>query len=325
LQSFTISHSTLKMVLARLVLLAAPALATYQEDKALTYAYLCAASACSYPQFDNSNLLNWECGPACQAVPGMSDVFIVNKTKDDAFMYGGRITNPKFTVADQCILVFRGTSDIAGWMQDFKSLSLTNLPKAVIPCSHGGKDCNVGSGFINNYLDLAPAIKTNLKRIGCDSSQPLAITGHSLGAAEATLAMWDLTNEGYNVIESYTFGQPRVGDAVFKGAFEAKFGDIEPFRVTHANDPIPQSPFTSSGFVHLATEVYYKKTSKEGHVVCDGSGEDKTCADSRSGEFITAGLVCATNPSKCAHLTYLQPAMTIMMNGDSCVKASLSV
>merc|ERR1719454_1222545 len=87
----------------------------------------------------------------------------------------------------------------------------------------------------------------------------------------------------------------------------------------------PQTPFTSSGFEHLATEVYYKKTSKEGYVVCDGSGEDSSCADSRSGEFITAGLVCATNPSKCAHLTYLQPAMTIMMNGNSCAKTSVSV
>jgi len=312
-------------VLARLALFATPVVASYQEDKALTYSYLCAASACSYPQFDNENLLNWQCGPACQAVPGMSDVFIVNKTVDDAFMYGGRITNPKFATANQCILVFRGTSDIQGWMQDFKSLTLTSLSKVGIPCSNGGKDCNVGSGFINNYLDLAPAIKSNLKRIGCDSNQPLAITGHSLGAAEATIAMFDLHNEGYDVVESFTFGQPRVGDATFKAAFEAKFANIEPFRVTHSNDPIVQTPFTSSGFEHLATEVYYKKTSKEGYVVCDGSGEDSSCADSRSGEFFTAGLVCATNPSKCAHLTYLEPAMTIMMNGNSCAKTSVSV
>merc|ERR1712048_99335 len=165
----------------------------------------------------------------------------------------------------------------------------------------------------------------NLKRIGCDTTQPLAVTGHSLGAAEATLAMFDLHNDGYNVIESYTFGQPRVGDANFKAAFESKFGDIEPFRVTHANDPIVQTPFTSSGFEHLSTEVYYKKTSKEGFAVCDGSGEDGTCADSRAGEFFAAGLECVTNPSNCAHLTYLQPALKVMMNGNSCVKASVSV
>jgi len=313
------------MVSASLFLLATPALAAYREDKALTYAYLCAASACSYPQFDNAELLNWQCGPACDSVPGMSDVFVVNKTADDAFMYGGRITNPKFAVAEQCVLVFRGTSDIQGWLKDFQSLKMTSLPGAGIPCSHGGKDCLVGSGFINNYLDLAPAIKDNLQRIGCDSTQPLAITGHSLGAAEATLAMFDLRNDGYNVIESYTFGQPRVGDATFKAAFESAFKDIEPFRVTHSNDPIVQTPSTASGFEHLATEVYYKKTSTEGYVVCDGSGEDSSCADSRSGEFITAGAICALSPSRCAHLTYLQPAMTIMMNGDSCIKSSISV
>lgn len=315
------------MVFSRvgLVALATSALADYREDKAVTYAYMCSASACSYPQHSNDLLLNWKCGPACDAVPGVTDVFIVNKTADDAFVYGGKITNAKFTRANQCFLVFRGTSDIQGWLQDFKSATLTSLPKAGIPCSNDGKSCQVGQGFLDNYLDLAPGIKSNLKRIGCDSSEPLTITGHSLGGAEGAIAMFDLKNEGYNVIESYTFGQPRTGDAVFTAAFQAEFGAIEPFRVTHSNDPIVQTPFTSMGFHHMSTEVYYKKTTTEGFSVCDGTGEDGTCANSRSGEFITAGLVCATDPDRCAHLTYMQPTMTILMNGKSCASSVGSI
>lgn len=312
------------MVLLRTFFLAAPVTAIYREDKAITYAYMCSASSCSYPQHSDEQLLNWQCGPACDAVPGVTDVFIVNKTADDAFVYGGKITNAKFTRANQCFLVFRGTSDIQGWMQDFASLNLASLPKAGIPCSHGGKSCQVGSGFLNNYLDLAPGIKANLKRIGCDASEPLTITGHSLGASEGAIAMYDLKNEGYNVIESYTFGQPRTGDSVFAAAFEADFGAIEPFRVTHSNDPIVQTPFTSSGFEHISTEVYYKDTSKEGFVICKG-GEDPTCADSRAKEMVGAGLTCALSPDKCAHLTYLQPAMKIMMNGKSCASSAVSV
>jgi len=311
------------MSFSRIASFAVPALAAYNEDKALMYAYMCGASQCSSPKRSNDNLLKWECGPACDAVPGVTDVFVVNKTVDDAFVFGGKITNAKFSRANQCFLVFRGTSNTQGWIQDLKSLTLASLPKAGIPCSHAGKSCNVGSGFLTNYLDLAPGIKSGLKRIGCDETQSLAITGHSLGASEAVIAMFDLKNEGYDVIESYTFGQPRTGDAVFTAAFEADFAAIEPFRVTHSNDPIPQTPFTSSGFQHITTEVYYKDTSKEGYEICDG-GEDQSCADSRSSEFITAGLVCATNPKKCAHLTYLQPKMTVSLDGSSCA-SSLSV
>lgn len=312
------------MSLARVGLLVVPVLAAYDEDKALMYAYLCSASACSYPNHDNQDLLKWQCGPACEAVPGVSDVFIVNKTVDDAFVYGGKISNAKFTRANQCFLTFRGTSNTAGWIQDFKSLTLVDMAKAGIPCSHGGKSCSVGSGFLANYLDLASGIKSNLKRIGCDTSEPLAITGHSLGASEAAIAMYDLKNQGYNVVESYTFGQPRTGDAVFAAAFEADFANIEPFRITHSNDPIVQTPFTSSGFQHLTTEVYYKDTTSKGYKICSG-GEDQTCADSRAGEFFQAGLVCATDPSKCAHLTYLQPKMTTRMDGSSCVSAQAMV
>jgi PPE-repeat protein len=302
----------------------APVLAAYDESKALTYAYLCSASACSSPEHSNENLLNWKCGAACDAVPGVSNVFIVNKSADDAFVYGGKITNAAFARANQCFLTFRGTSNTAGWIQDFKSLTLASLPDAGIPCSHGGKSCNVGSGFLTNYLDLAKGIKSNLKRIGCDTSEPLAITGHSLGASEAAIAMYDLKNEGYDVIESYTFGQPRTGDANFAAAFEAAFGNIEPFRITHSNDPIVQTPFTSSGFQHITTEVYYKDTSDKGYVICKG-GEDKNCADSRSSEFFAAGLVCATNPAQCAHLTYLQPEMKTRMDGSSCASVDTLV
>ena len=42
--------------------------------------------------------------------------------------------------------------------------------------------------------------------------------------------------------------------------------------------PVPHVPPRLVGFVHPPTEVYYDGLNL-GHKVCDGSGEDPTCAD----------------------------------------------
>merc|ERR1712071_240391 len=206
-------------------------------------------------------------------------------------------------------------------MADLKSATLVDLPG----CSHEGKTCKVGEGFLANYNSLAKKLKSNLAAIGCDSSQPLAVTGHSLGAAEAAVAMYDLKSEGFNIARTYTFGQPRVGDKTFAEAFEADFGDSEPFRVTHKDDPVPHLPFEFMGFTHMSTEVFYDGDTKNGFKICDGSGEDKSCSNKHSGEVISAGARCAANNYDCPHLNYMVSLKTILMTGDNCTRSTVVV
>lgn len=293
---------------------------TYDESKALMYAYMSTASTCSYPHVENTNLLRWSCGAACDAVPGMTNVFVVNATTDDAFVYGG-------TLNGQCTIVFRGTTNIAGWIKDLQSTHLVNLEHSGIPCSHNGSPCQVGQGFLQNYEALAEGIKHNLQKLKCST---VAVSGHSLGAAEAAIAMFDLKQEGYDIAEAYTFGQPRVGNAAFAEAFQVEFGSTAYFRVTHADDPINQVPVTDANnqtlrFQHVPTEVYYKKDVGDGYKICDGSGEDASCADSRAADFFRAGLICVTSQSKCAHLTYMTPLKSILMDGSSCATSEASL
>jgi hypothetical protein len=304
-----------------------PALAAYDEAVALEYAYLCTASMCSPGATSptTASLEAWDCGAACDAVPGMTDVRAIESAKaNDAFAYIGKKNG-------ECLAVFRGTSDLAGWIEDLKSAKLVDLKSDLGAeiCSYNGTTCKVGDGFMDNYNSVATSVKGNLTEIGCTKGSALSITGHSLGAAEAAIAMFDLKNEGYDIVETYTFGQPRVGDQVFADAYEAAFGqtasDTNAWRVTHADDPIPHLPFEFMDFTHISTEVWYESTTSKGYKVCDGSGEDPTCSNSKSDLVPAASITCATDQAKCAHLNYMTDSKTISMDGSSCTERSQAV
>jgi len=294
--------------------------ASYDEERATVYAHLASASYCSYPTLkDDSDLLKWNCGPDCDAVTGMTDVFSINSlVQNDAFAYGGKLNG-------ECILVFRGTSDLAGWMEDLKSAALVDLTGQGVGCSYQGTPCKVGDGFMTNYNSISSMIVGNLTNIGCDATAPVSVIGHSLGAAEAAIAMFDLKNQGFTIGQSYTFGSPRVGDAAFANAFEEAFGSAEPWRVTHASDPVVHLPFEFMGFTHVSTEIFYPHDTSDGHIQCDGSGEDKTCANSRSADVPGATLVCADGDWRCDHLTYMAAVKQTWMRGVNCTGFSASL
>jgi hypothetical protein len=102
----------------------------------------------------------------------------------------------------------------------------------------------------------------------------------ALGAAVAALCAVELgassQSLGFPIAGVYTYGEPRVGNDQF-----AKFymtGTQVSWRVTHWRDIVPHLPPEAFGFHHTATEVWYTEDQKN-YTVCDGSGEDPTCAD----------------------------------------------
>lgn len=78
---------------------------------------------------------------------------------------------------------------------------------------------------------------------------PIHVTGHSLGAAIAALCAFDLYDNGYNIVEVYTFGQPRVGDATFAKNYNERF-DGYSYRVVHYADIVPHLPPELLDFTH---------------------------------------------------------------------------
>lgn len=297
---------------------------SYDQSWAIQNAYMATAAYCGYPGVPNDTALEeWRCGPACDNVPNMSHVRVVRSVKKiDAYAYVG--------VQDgRCVLAFRGTSNVAGWITDLKSARMVDLNAVGVLCQFEGRPCMVGDGFIDNYVSIAQYIQGNLSEIGCDQgalwSRGLTVTGHSLGAAEAVIAMYDLKTKGYKILDAVTIGQPRVGDITFARAFEAAFGSLAiPFRVTHAQDPVVHLPPEVMGFRHIGTEVFYDGNVSQGYKVCTAPGEvplpeDPACAD-RYWNLPEMVYNCVRDHRiHCDHLTYYQDVMAVRIDGATCL------
>jgi len=274
---------------------------TYSEQEAVRFAALSTASYCTTEA--------WRCGEACSSVPDMRSVRLIDDDSLDAHAYVGRL-------GEACVIAFRGTDSLSGWAEDFESLTLAEFPG----CSFNGKPCGVGLGFLEIYQSVSKRIQGQLSAIGCTTSTPLFVTGHSLGAALATLTLFDFTRLGYNVAKAYTFGQPRVGDAAFASAFNRAMVWTPVFRVTKRDDPFVYLP-SRDPFHHVGTEVYYRGDTTEGYRICDGSGEDATCQDSEGNGDVASLLLKCVIPQECGHLNYLQPLMRYPLGHASCTSS----
>jgi hypothetical protein len=112
------------------------------------------------------------------------------------------------------------------------------------------------------------------------------VTGHSLGAALASLASGAIAKEAGGPLANLnllTFGQPRVGDLKYSLSHDKLVPNA--YRLTHAHDIIvhlpPLNPLT---YNHHRQEIFYPGNMTDGSLykVCKYS-EDFSCADGMGG------------------------------------------
>jgi len=144
------------------------------------------------------------------------------------------------------------------------------------PWPRGGEGwcpgCLVHKGFAGAYANVRPSLLEALQELNCTS---VALTGHSLGAALATLASMEL-RAGLNVsVEAvWTYGKPRVGDAHFVEAYiraADRQGVYPPlWRVVQYRDPIPRMNLYSLPWHprHEPLEVYYTTEDSSVYRLC---------------------------------------------------------
>ena len=177
---------------------------------------------------------------------------------------------------NQFVLAIRGTQGWIEWWDDLNAIRL-------VPFKDPGGGM-VGAGFARIYdtlevvtpptAALAEVAPRSLKAAGgfarqvstllakhapaagseaFQASASIAVTGHSLGAALATLYVLDnaLTDRIKNPA-IYTFASPRVGDASFAQAFDAL--GLSSWRVANELDIVPRVPL---GYTHVETLQEY--------------------------------------------------------------------
>uniref|UniRef100_A0AC35FXZ5 Fungal lipase-like domain-containing protein n=1 Tax=Panagrolaimus sp. PS1159 TaxID=55785 RepID=A0AC35FXZ5_9BILA len=146
----------------------------------------------------------------------------------------------------------------------------------------GGK---VNSYFYNAFLKLWNAgIRDDfLKLKNANPTFELWVTGHSLGAAMASLCAAEIVKSGYfsaNKTKLITFGQPRTGNKDYAEAHDLLMNYS--YRVVHANDIVPHLPTDGfENYRHHKSEVWFNNamlTSESGYIECD-EDESKLCSD----------------------------------------------
>ena len=150
------------------------------------------------------------------------------------------------------MIAFRGSSNKKNWAADLQvarepyspmtdTTAATNCCDTSVPCVH--------SGFSQLWKDVSGEVISTLQTLaqGC----VVMVTGHSLGAAMATLCGYSLVQEGWDV-EVYTFGCPMVGNRVFQGEYDRVVRRY--FRFVNENDIFTQAAFTAHNR-HLGRKV----------------------------------------------------------------------
>lgn len=147
---------------------------------------------------------------------------------------------------DELILVaFRGTE--SGELKDWK----TDAKIKKVPGKGGG---HVHRGFKKALEAVSKKMSDTVRRFS-DQGQPVFVTGHSLGAALAGLAVAASKTERIEIAGIYTFGMPRVGNRTFAKRFGAAYGR-RAFRVVNNNDIVTRLPPGTVGYRHVGSIKY---------------------------------------------------------------------
>lgn len=208
---------------------------------------------------------------------------------------GARAIQGYDSYTNSIFVAFRGSSNIQNWIDNIQISKIS---------PYNDKTIEVEKGFYKAYNYVRPNLLNNLPILAKKyKTTTLIITGHSLGAAMATLMTYDIVTSfpTYKVLYFINFGSPRVGNPSFVSSFSQHIGSTIHYRVTHYYDIVPHMPEELLGYLHISNEIWYNEDNSQYKICNNFTGEeDKTCSDSCSPIHCT---------SISDHLNYLNVTM----------------
>ncbi|KAJ4806958.1 alpha/beta-Hydrolases superfamily protein [Rhynchospora pubera] len=203
-------------------------------------------------------------------------------SKESNWMGYVAISSPSPSTGRRVIyVVWRGTIRTLEWVDVLHPLqvSIRNiLPSSSKDLSDDSKeDLKVMKGWYTIYTSRNPnspfsklsardqllyAIKELITRYKDEGELSIVCTGHSLGAALATLCAFDIVESGLAKIDEKTniqvtsivFGSPQVGNKEFKERMEVH-KNLRVLHVKNKPDVIPLYPTGILGYVNVGTEL----------------------------------------------------------------------
>ncbi|KAK6119352.1 hypothetical protein DH2020_046901 [Rehmannia glutinosa] len=149
------------------------------------------------------------------------------------------------------VIAYRGTATCMEWVENLR-VALTTLSGDM---AQSDRESMVQSGFLSLYTSavgprpsLQDSIRDEMQKILTkygDEPLSITVTGHSLGAALATLTAHDIntTFKHAPLVTVVSFGGPRIGNKSFRSQLEKSGTKV--LRIVNSDDPITKVP----GFV----------------------------------------------------------------------------
>ncbi|AHV97924.1 lipase family protein [Paenibacillus sp. 7124] len=254
---------------------------TGYEQRAIFLAAVCGQT---YTQFSNAD--------GSFVVPlnySVSHIIQAKSINNEWERFGFIIESPQ-----EIIIAFRGTSSTSDWISDI--IASQKRFKYI------KQDCLTHRGFTDIYSSARDELIAALTRLSTDKT--LYITGHSLGAALATLCATDIAvNTAYRSPNLYTYGSPRVGDPAFSKAFTEYVRNS--CRIANLYDLVTYTPPTIYKLPKREKKYYYSHVQTFSSLSFQNGGIGPNhvigsyfAALSRLHPKYTEAL-CATNPGFC--------------------------
>ncbi|KAJ7021753.1 alpha/beta-hydrolase [Mycena alexandri] len=225
---------------------------------------------------ESATITAWSCGKPCEA---LSNITFLQSGGDEGAV-------PLYYIAhdadDQSLVVAHAGTDPVKFLSllNDAEFALVALNSSRFP-EAAGTNIKVHDGFQQTFERTADGLLAGvMKGLASTGVKKVVVTGHSLGAALATMTgvmIKDAVDPSVNVAVT-GYGLPRGGNEAWATFLDSKLGLTF---VTNQHDPVPIVPPKALGFQHSSGEIHSVDGTQSNFVNCPGQ-DNENCSTGNS-------------------------------------------